>query len=69
MTRVRAIGLALAVGGGLLLAACLVLIFFYPSLTGIGLTRGITFRTGLVAILGFAVLASGLRIMGNSGTN
>jgi hypothetical protein len=69
MTRVKAIGLGLAVGGGLLLVACLVLIFFYPSLTGTGLTKGITSRAGLVAILGFAVLASGLRIMGNSGAN
>ncbi len=39
MTRVRAIGLALATAGGLLLAVCLVLIFFYPSLTGTGLTK------------------------------
>lgn len=69
MTRVRAIGLALAVGGGLLLVACLALIFFYPSLTGTGLTKGVTSRAGLVAIVGFAVLASGLRIMGNSGAN
>ncbi|MBO9579895.1 MAG: hypothetical protein J7498_03295 [Sphingobium sp.] len=69
MTRMRAIGLALAVGGGLLLAACLVLIFFYPSLTGVGLTMAVTSRLGFAGISGFALLASGLRIMGNSGTN
>jgi hypothetical protein len=69
MTRVRAIGLVLTVGGGLLVVACLALLFFYPTLTGTGLTKGITSRAGLVAILGFAVLASGLRIMGNSGAN
>ncbi len=40
----QAIGLALAIGGGLLLVACLALIFFYPSLTGTGLTKGITSR-------------------------
>ncbi|HEY1125772.1 MAG TPA: hypothetical protein VGE65_09065 [Sphingobium sp.] len=69
MTRMRAIGLALAAGGGLLLVVCLALIFFYPSLTGIGLTMAITSRLGFAGILGFALLASGLRIMGNSGTN
>ena len=69
MTRVRAIGLALAVGGGLLLVACLALVFFYPSLTGVGLTMAVTSRLGFVGIVGFAVLASGFRIMGNSGTN
>lgn len=69
MTRVRAIGLALAAGGGLLLAACLALIFFYPSLTGVGLTMAVTSRLGFAGTVGFALLASGLRIMGNCETN
>ncbi len=69
MSRVRAIALALVAVGGLMLLICLGLLLFYRSLTGTGLNMAVTSRAGLAGILGFALLASGLRIMSNSGKN
>jgi hypothetical protein len=69
MTPARLIGIMLAGLGALLLIAVLIGLVWHQPLFGTGLNSRTLSIGGLIGFVGFAILASGLRIMSNDGTN
>lgn len=67
MTPARLIGIGMAALGALVLIGIVIGLSSYQSLFGVGWNSRTLSMAGFVGISGFALLVSGLRIMGNSG--